>query len=147
MFKKIMLVVVAIIGISSAAVAIDKYTRDVKVLPKTAQTTLENNFKAKVNTIKIDKELGIISDYDVVLTDGTEITFDRSGNWKDIETTVHGAVPAALVPDAITKYVNTAQPGQRIIGIDKERSGYDVELSNGVEMKFDIQGKFLRFDD
>ena len=28
----------------------------------------------------------------------------------------------------------------------KERSGYDIELSNGIEMKFDKAGNFKRYD-
>lgn len=145
--KKLLLALVAILCVSVAATAKDSYSRDASVLPKGAQTTLSNNFKAKVSVIKIDKELGRISDYEVVLTDGTEITFDRDGNWKDIEVGINGTIPSGFIPAEVAKYVKKNQPGQKIVGIEKERHGYDVELSNGVDIKFDKQGQFIRFDD
>ncbi|MDE7160186.1 MAG: PepSY-like domain-containing protein [Muribaculaceae bacterium] len=36
--------------------------------------------------------------------------------------------------------------GASIVGIEKERYGYEVELSNGIEMRFDKQGRFVRYD-
>lgn len=146
MFRKFAMIVVAMIGLSVSVVAKDTYTRDVSVLPKAAQTILSNNFKAKVNIVKIDKELGRISDFEVILTDGTEITFDRDGNWDNIEVGNKGTIPAAFIPAAISSYVKKNQPGQKILGIEKNRSGYEVELSNGVEMKFDKTGDFIKYD-
>lgn len=133
-------------GIFSAS-ARDTYSHDINILPVAAQTIVKNNFKADVNHIKIDKDWGRISEYDVILTDGTEITFDRNGNWKDIEVRRNSSVPSALIPGAISSFVKQNQKNTTITGIEKNRSGYDVELSNGVEMKFSSDGKFLRYDD
>ena len=144
--KKLLLLLAVVIGVFSAS-ARDNYSRDVKVLPVAAQTTLKNNFKAAVNHIKIDKNLGRISEYDVVLNDGTEITFDHNGNWKEVEMKQSGSVPASFVPSAISTYVKQNQKNTKIIGIEKNRSGYEVELSNGVDMKFNTKGEFLRYDD
>lgn len=57
------------------------------------------------------------------------------------------SVPTSIIPTSIRTTVAKLQPKQRIVGIEKERRGYDVELSNGVEMKFDRDGKFMRYDD
>lgn len=57
------------------------------------------------------------------------------------------SVPDAYVPAGVRAYVSKNHSGQRIVSIDRERSGYDVELSNGIEMKFDKVGNFLRYDD
>lgn len=144
--KKLLLFLVIIIGFCSAS-ARNNYSHDVKVLPIAAQTILKNNFKAEVSHIKIEREWGNISEYDVILTDGSEITFDSKGNWKDIEVRQNSSVPAKLVPDAISGYVKQNQKKAHITGIERKRSGYEVELSNGVEMKFNADGKFLRYDD
>lgn len=144
--KKILLALVAVVTVFAAS-ARDNYSRDVNVLPASARTVLKNNFKGEVNHIKIEKSFGRVNEYDVVLTDGTEVTFDRSGNWKDIEVKRNGEVPKALVPQLIIKYVGQYQKGAKIVGLEKTRSGYDVELSNGVDMKFDKSGKFVRYDD
>lgn len=144
--KKILLILAVIVGVFSAS-ARDTYSHDVKVLPVAAQTVLKNNFKADVSHIKIEKDWGRISEYDVVLTDGSEISFDSKGNWKDIEMRRDASVPKALVPAAITEFVKQNQKNAKVTGIEKKRSGYEVELSNGVEMKFNSDGKFVRYDD
>lgn len=146
MIKKILFAVVAVIGFATVASARDTYVRNVSVLPQAAQTILSNNFKSKVSVIKIDKEIGRVSDYEVILTDGSEITFDRNGNWKEIEVGLKSKVPSSLIPKGISDYVNKNMRGQKIVGIEKERSGYDVELSNGIDMKFDKAGRFVRYD-
>lgn len=146
MLKKILLTMIALAGITATAVAKDTYAHDGSVLPKAAQTVLANNFNAKVNLVKIDKELGRVSDYEVILTDGTEITFDKNGNWDNVEIGLKGTIPSYFIPKAISSYVKKNQPGQKIVGIDKERSGYDVELANGVEIKFNKDGNFIKYD-
>ena len=146
MIRKLLIALVALIGISSAAMASDKYVHDTSVLPKGAQTTLAKNFKSKVSVIKIDKDFGRVSEYEVVMTDGSEITFDKDGNWKDVEVSATKSVPSGFIPTAISDYVKLNQKGKRIVGIEKTRGGYEIELSNGLEMKFDKEGKFVKFD-
>lgn len=146
MFKKIVFILIAMIGVSVSAMAKDTFTRDVNVLPKAAQTVISNNFKAKVNLIEIDKELGRISEYEVILNDGTEISFDRDGNWKNVEVGKNGKIPGSFIPKTISDYVKKNQPGQKILGIEKNRSGFEVEISNGIEMKFDKDGNFIKYD-
>ncbi|MBD5240558.1 MAG: PepSY-like domain-containing protein [Paramuribaculum sp.] len=144
--KRLLLILAIITGFFSVS-ARDNYSHDVNILPIAAKTDLKNNFKADVSHIKIDKDWGRISEYDVVLTDGTEITYDRNGNWKDIEMRRDRSVPAAYIPAAIASFVKQNQKSAVITGIEKKKSGYDVELSNGIEMKFNSAGKFLRYDD
>lgn len=144
--RKILIVIAVILGVFSAS-ARDTYSHDVNVLPAAAQTVIKNNFKAEVSHIKIEKEWGSISEYDVVLNDGSEITFDSKGNWKDVEVRQDKSVPASFVPTAVAEYIKKNQPNAKINGIEKKRSGYTVELNNGVEMVFDSNGQFKRYDD
>lgn len=143
--KKILLMIVMMVGVLSVS-ARDKYSHDVSILPTAAQTTIKNNFKAEVSHIKVDKDFGHATEYDVVLTDGSEIAFDKAGNWKDVEVRGNGSVPTAFVPAAISSYVKKTQKNVTITGIEKKRSGYEVELSNGIEMKFDSNGNFIKYD-
>ena len=144
--KKILLMLGLILGISAVASAKDTYAHDDSVLPQAARTTIANNFKAKVSVVKIDKDFGRISEYEVILTDGTEISFDLNGNWENVETNKSKAVPSGFIPKAISDYVAKNQPGTRIVGIDKERNGYEIELSNGVDIKFNKDGQFIKYD-
>lgn len=144
--KKIALLFLMAIGAISAASAKDTYAHDATVLPKAAQTTIANNFKSEVSLVKIDKNFGRVSEYEVILTDGTEISFDRNGNWDNVETSASKSVPSAFIPKGISSYVAKNHKGARVVGIDKERSGYEVELSNGIDIKFNKAGEFQRYD-
>lgn len=144
--KKLLFALFAAVLCVSVANARDTYSHNPSHLPVAAQTTISKNFKAKVSVIKIDKTLGRVDEYEVVLTDGSEITFDREGNWKDVEVAINKNVPAGFVPKAIADYVKNNQKGTRIVGIERDNKGYEVSLSNGVDMKFDRQGNFLKFD-
>ena len=132
--------------LSFSAQARDKYSHDASSLPPAATVVLDKYFKAEVSLVKIDKSFGRVSEYEVILRDGTEVTFDGSGNWKEIETSVNSKVPDKIVPQAIRTYVKSHQNKSVIIGIEKDRRGYDVTLANGVEIEFDSAGNFLRYD-
>ncbi len=147
MFKKVLLAATAIVAVSTAASAKDVYTHDVTMLPVAAQITIADNFTSGVSMIKIDKDFGHISDYEVTMSDGTEISFDRNGVWDNVDAKKQGTVPPALVPEIISDYIKANQSGQSVVSIDRDRSGYEVELSNGVEIKFSRQGKFMHYDD
>lgn len=146
MNKKILIALIAVIGFSITAFAGDKYMHDASALPKGAQTTLSKNFKSKVSIVKIDKSIVGVSEYEVVMSDGSEVTFDKDGNWKEVEVNISKSVPSGFIPANISNYVKSNYKGKRIVGIEKTRGGYDIDLSNGVEMKFDKQGNFLKFD-
>lgn len=144
--KKLLFVFAILFGFLTAS-ARGTYSHDVKILPPTAQETLKQNFKADVSHIKIEKEFGRVREYDVVLTDGSEITFDKRGNWKEIEMCQSVSVPSGLLPHPIASYVKQNQKQANVSGIEKTNSGFDVELSNGKDMKFTPKGKFIRYDD
>lgn len=125
----------------------DTYAHDASVLPRAAQSVLKKNFKSNVSVVKIDKDFGRVSEYEVVLSDGAEVTFDSKGNWKDVEVAADKSVPAGFVLKPISDYVSKNHKGAKIVGVDKNRSGYEVQLNNGIEMKFSTSGQFVRYDD
>jgi len=43
--------------------------------------------------------------------------------------------------------VNKNFKGATIVKIDKEHYGYEVELSNGLDLKFNCNGSFMMIDD
>ena len=59
----------------------------------------------------------------------------------------HGAVPAALVPEAIAKLMATNYPNAKIAQIEKRGSGYEIELSDDREMLFDASGNMIMAGD
>jgi hypothetical protein len=114
-------------------------------LPAAAHAFIKEHFSGQtVANVKVDKDF-TNTEYDVVLSGGTEIEFNGKGEWKDIDGNTT-AIPSAIVPKAITDYVAQHYAGQQVVQIEKERSGFDVELSNGTDLDFDANGKFLRVD-
>lgn len=81
------------------------------------------------------------------LADGTQVKFRKDSSWKKIDCHRMKAVPAATVPAAIKSYVQAHFPGCVVSKIDKERYGYDIELSNDLELKFNHQGAIIGYDD
>ena len=56
------------------------------------------------------------------------------------------SLPAAIVPAAIAAYVKATFPNTVITKIDKERYGYEIELSNDIELKFNHAGVMMAID-
>lgn len=118
----------------------------VEALPAAARTLIGQYFGDKqVSLVKKDKD-GLKTYFDVVMVDGTKLEFDNSGEWRDIEVKSNG-VPAGIVPAEISSYVGQNYPGQRILQIDRIRSDFEIELSNGLELKFNKQFKLTEVDD
>lgn len=146
MKKFLCLALVALMSVAAAS-ARDKVYRDAAILPSSAQKTLKQAFpKVAVNHVKVDTNILGKADYDVVLNNGTEIEFNSDGDWKEVDCG-NSAVPAMFVLKPISNYVNSNYKGAKIVQINKDRNDYEVELSNGVDLKFDRAGKFLRIDD
>lgn len=133
----------------SNARAFDKYTIDRDELPQPAQEFLNEYFpKAKVSMIKVDKHLLKKTDYDVKLTNGTKIEFNNSGKWTSVDCKTK-EVPQKLILKAIRNYVSKNFPQTFITSIEKKTSGYEIELNDGVELKFNLLGGFksMKMDD
>lgn len=117
----------------------------VKQLPAVAQRMIQTHFGGqKVSFAKCDREV-FGNEYDVIFTSGHKVEFDKNGRWTHVSCR-KGSVPSKLVPAAIRSYVGRNYRGARIVEIDRERSGYEVELSNGVDLKFNKNGKLTKVD-
>lgn len=145
MKKILMTLMIMLMGIVSIQ-ARDYVTRDSSILPATARRTLKNNFpKIQINHIKVDTGVFGAKDYDVVLDNGIEVDFDRSGNWKEVDTG-HRGVPDGLLPPAIKNYLKSNYRNAKVVKIEKDRNSYDLKLDSGLELEFDRTGRFLRID-
>ena len=144
MKKYIILIVVAILSIGTAC-SDDVKTTDITKLPAKAQKYL-TNFKSPVSLIEIDDQIIGGDMFEVLLVDGTEIDFNAAGEWLGIDCN-NSAVPSSFIPKSVSEYVVNYFPNLNITKIEKDSRGYDVELSNGIDLKFDKNGAFIRVDD
>lgn len=104
-------------------------------LPKAALTFVAKHFPNE-QIRKVEKDNGRRGmEYEIDFASGAEIEFNANGEWKDIKAAHGNSIPVAIIPSAIYKYVGTNFSGQSIVEISRKRGGYEVELSNGSELK------------
>lgn len=113
-------------------------------LPNAAQAIVKKHFTAeKPVLVTIDKEV-TGNTYEVNFSSGNSVDFDRRGEWKEVEC--RPEVPAAIVPAQILKLVQNNYPEAKIIKIDRDKRGYEVELSTRIELKFDKNCNLIEID-
>lgn len=137
----------AALGLSLGTVFADEITTDITKLPQAAQEFAAKAFpNAKIVGIEIDTSLVKPTEYDTTLSDGSKIEFDSKGNWTDIESKFTG-VPQALLTKEIAAYLDANYKGQKVKALSKERYGWEVDLVNGLELKFSAAGQLIEIDD
>jgi hypothetical protein len=115
-------------------------------LPAAAQEFLAANFKDLTLAYAVEDPKFIGSEYEVIYTDRTEVDFESNGEWSSVERK-YAAVPAAIVPVQIADYVKKSFAGEFIRKIDRDKYTWEVELSNGLEIKFDRNFQVIDIDD
>ena len=115
-------------------------------LPAQAQSFLNENFAdVKISYAKQETDF-IERSYEVVLADGTKLEFTKKGNWKEVDCR-YGEVPSAIVPAPIKNYINENYSDSRVLKIERDSRGYEVKLSNKLELKFNNDFKIVDIDD
>ena len=143
--KKFLIALLAVFCVGMSARA-DKYTIDRNQLPKPALEMIEKYFpKAKIAMIKVDRHLLKKTDYDVKFVNGTKLEFNNAGKWTSVDCKKK-EVPQELVIKPIRNYVKKNGNGAYIVKIESKLKGYEVELSDGVELKFNKLGKLTHID-
>lgn len=149
MKKLTMLLLVAMLC-ATCAMGKDGKELNVKDLPDLAQRSLKAYFPG-TSVVKVEKDnesvpgVKVSKTFEVTLNDGTQVEFDKNGNWVEVESPQ--AVPMRLIPGKIVMYLNTNHKGVAVKEIKKtSKAGYEVELANGVELLFDKQFKFIGHD-
>lgn len=145
--KKIMflLTLVFSLGVVSAFGFNDKVISK-NQLPAQAQSFLNENFAdVKISYAKQETDF-IERSYEVVLADGTKLEFTKKGNWKEVDCR-YSEVPSAIVPAPIKNYINENYSGSRVLKIERDSRGYEVKLSNKLELKFNNDFKIVDIDD
>ena len=142
--RALLVIAVTIFGLAPAFADNDKPISK-EQLPQVAQNILNREFKGKsIALAKMETDI-LDRSYDVIFTNGDKIEFDKKGNWTSVDCSRSG-VPAGIVPSAISKYVNTNYKGAQIKEIERERKQYKIELSNGLEIKFNKNFKVIEID-
>lgn len=121
---------------------------DASNLPTVANTFLNDHFKdVKILSVTREKEALSGTEYQVLLNNGVEVKFDKNGNWTEVDARDNStAISTSFILVPIVDYVKDNYDDAGINSIDKEKYGFDVELTNGLDLVFDTDGKFVRID-
>lgn len=114
-------------------------------LPEKALTFIKAHFPdVKISYAKMEIDL-FEKSYEVFLVDGSKVEFDRKGKWKEIKCSF-SQVPKEAIPEQIRKYVSAYHNTNKIVAVDRDRKDYEVELDNGMELKFNLKFEFIGYD-
>ena len=129
--KKFLFLAAALLalGISTACADSDRPI-DVAQLPQKAQQFIQKHFAGeKVALAKVERDF-------------LEVRYE----WKEVDCR-YSSVPAAVVPAQIAQYVSGHYPDASIVQIDRDKHDYEVKLSNGLELTFDLKFNLIDIDD
>lgn len=145
--KKFFMLAAAVIAACLVYCSCDSKNIVIKVedLPQAAQSFIKTHFS--------DTEASYIlkdgREYEIRLANGWELEFDSKGEWEKVDCN-RDAVPQSVIatlPEELTSYLKANFGEAYVTEISRDRSGYEVELSNGLDLEFSAKGKFKRIDD
>lgn len=143
--KKI-LAVWTIVAFSLTACADRQHVITFSELPVPAQTFIQKHFHpSDVTYIEYERD-GFEAEFNVYLKNGTELDFAEQGEFEAIDCKV-SPVPEGIVPKLITDFVLSHYSNHFIVEYAIDAPQQKIELSNGLELIFDLRGNFIRIDD
>lgn len=111
-------------------------------LPAEAKAFVQNHFPNQ-RIIYAEKEG---KKFETRLNNGAEVDFNKKGAWTKVDCNLE-AVPDAIIPAFISTQVKSTFPDATINKIEIIRKGYEVELSNHIDMTFNKAGQLIKMDD
>ena len=122
----------------------------VEELPKSAKEYIEQQFPTEnITFVEKDKDLMLWNNedmYEVHFSSGLEVVFNEAGEVTEIDAAKDQEIPLEALPSTIVSYVDTNYKETGIKSWEVDGKDQDVELTNGVDLEFDKNGKFLRVD-
>jgi hypothetical protein len=143
--KRIFVILAGLLAIASVSKADDRPVR-FEELPKAAQKFVKVNFPDNIVLYASKDDDIMFPEYEVGLDNGINIDFRNDGQLEKIQARQTG-VPAAIIPVKIREYVTAHYPEVRILEYEVDRNGYEIKVSNGLEMKFSLTFHLVEIDD
>ena len=146
--KKIIISALVLIGGFISANADDRERpTTVDKLPAPAQQFLNEHFKDLTIAFVVEDPKMTGSEYEVTYTDRTEVDFASDGTWKSVERK-YSPVPSSVIPDKIEDFVAKGNfQGQYVKRISRNAYSWEIDLSGGLEIKFDASFNLIGYDD
>lgn len=114
-------------------------------LPDAAQSFISTYYTDQTVTLATRDDDLIRPDYDVRLSNGTELEFDHAGALKKASS--HEGISEELIPESIRKYVTAHYPKAGYREYEVGKRTYEVKLTNNLELKFNANFILIEIDD
>lgn len=140
--KKIGIIMVVLALVMGTVVADDRIISPEK-LPQKAKDFIAQTFSGE--TIRYVEQDDW--DYEVQLSNRTEIDFRNNGEWENIKC--YAGIPFSAFPAEIGSYLKANFADEKVVEAERERGNYELKLTNYLEVYFDKNGKYLgqKYDD
>lgn len=121
-------------------------------LPSAASQFITTHFPDEtVLQVKKEKDFLKKTVFDVILSNNFELEFRENGDARKVDGNGNVIPVEVIKPVTILTYVEEHFPDKTVVAwerdSDSKKEEIEVELDNGLELKFDKDGKFLRFED
>lgn len=148
MKKQFFLYTVAILTMGVLTVQCQVFQSKAKELPANTLSFIAKYFSNdEIKRVEIDREDGVIEDYEVTLDGGTKIKFNPAGVWDEIDMTGNRRLPFGIVPIDIEMLVKNDYKGTHITEVEKKHNNtYKVKISDFRELKLNEKGEFINSD-
>lgn len=142
--KKNLLLFVVLFTTSTLTFAYDDRPVEPASLPNIVKEFVNIHFKES----KITYATRDWDEFDVYLQNA-KIEFRTDGTWKEVK--MYGVtIPKSIInllPEKIKIYLNHNFNEIGVVEVQKKHYKYEIKLSSGLEMEFDKDGTFMRYDD
>lgn len=146
--KKVLVMLAAASMMLATACGDDEQVIAAEKLPQAAKDFIETHF-ADATITRVVKDTEGSTEYEVRLSNGFKLEFNSQGNWREVEG--YGLeIPEtflAELPEAMIAYLETNHPAVAVSKVELNKSSYEVELTGGLEIIFNLEGEFVRYDD
>jgi hypothetical protein len=143
--KQLITLTVILFSLFGVAKADEDRPIQVNELPKKAQELIQQHFsKQSISYAKVEQDFWD-KNYDVIFVNGNKIEFDKNGKWEKVDCK-YTEVPSAIIPKQILEYLKKEYPQAKVLQIERNSRGYEVELNNKLEIKFNHQFKVVEID-
>ena len=143
MKKTLTIIALLFVGMTTYA---QKTNISYESLPNDAKDFIKINFPSVTPAVVLKDTETFDVEYEVRFNDGMKIEFSEDGEWKEVKNDIN-CLTFGFLPENIGKYLENNHYGLCVKEIKRELKGFKVELANDVEIIFDKNGKFKRYDD
>lgn len=125
-----------------------KVSKENDQLPSASSLFIKKHFDDSVSIISVLQNMDL--DYEVTLSDGTELSFDRRGEWQELDAKRDNLPKSIknLLPQNSIEYISNNYPDKKIRKIEIKRYGYRIRLNKpaAVELKFSKNGTLIEVE-